>query len=100
MSRPQIQSGYVYESNSAFHCRFYAHENGKRRQRSVKLCAKDDIHPSKESYAVQSLAAELMSKVNAANSANDSQPGHNCPLCGGRCRRTIKGKFAKQDVIQ
>jgi hypothetical protein len=52
MSQPQTQHGYVYEQGKAFHIRYYVHENGVRKQRSRKLCVKDDLHPSKDAPAV------------------------------------------------
>jgi hypothetical protein len=98
MSAPQTQVGYVFEGSSekAFHIRFYAHENGVRKQRSAKLCNKDSEHPSKDSPAVVKLAADFILKINEANGLNDAVPGHNCPVCGKRCPRTIEGKFAKR----
>jgi hypothetical protein len=97
MSRPQTQAGYIFESGNAWHLRFNVHENGKRRQRSVKLCGKDSEHPSKDSMGVRQLAADLIGKINAANAVNDSAPGHSCPVCGNRCKRTIQGKFAPKE---
>ena len=94
MSTPQVQTGHVYERHGAFHIRFYVHENGKRKQRSHKLCAKDADHPSKASHSVLTLAEDFILKINLANTFNDAQPGHNCPVCGNRCKRTIEGTFA------
>jgi hypothetical protein len=95
MSRPQKQRGYVYHDGKAFHIRFYVHENGVRKRRSRKLCVKDDLlHQSTTSPAVVKLAEEFMEKINLANVFNDSHPGHNCPICGNRCKRTIEQKFA------
>jgi len=94
MSQPQTQHGYVYLSGEAFHIRYYVHENGVRKQRSRKLCLKDDLHPSKDAPGVVALAENFMATINAANAANDNQPGHNCPICGNRCMRTIEQKFA------
>ena len=98
MSRPRTQTGHVYlgADEKSFHIRFYAHENGVRKQKSHKLCSKDDLHPSQESPSVIALAEAFMLKINQANTANDAQPGHNCPLCGNRCPRTIEQKFAKR----
>jgi hypothetical protein len=97
MSKPQTQHGYVFEGRNGkvFHIRFYAHENGKRKQRSAKLCPKDDLHSSKDAPAVLTLAESFMLKINQANTINDVAPGHNCPICGHRCKRTITGTFAK-----
>jgi hypothetical protein len=92
MSAPQ--HGYVYEANNAWHIRYYVHENGVRKQRSRKLCLKSDLHPSKDAPAVLVLAEEFIKTINTANAANDAQPGHNCPICGNRCNRTIQQKFA------
>jgi hypothetical protein len=80
----------------AFHSRFYVHENGVRKQRSRKLCLKGDLHPSKDAPAVLALAEEFISTINNANAVNDAQPGHNCPICGNRCKRTVEQKFARQ----
>jgi hypothetical protein len=94
--KPQIQSGYVFERNSAIHVRYYAHENGIRKQRSHRLCTIDEQHPSKDAPSVMKLAEQFMLKINLANTFNDGQPGHNCPLCGNRCKRTIEQKFASK----
>src|SRR5690348_2713654 len=94
MSQPQTQRGYVFLSGKTFHIRYYVHENGVRKQRSRKLCVKDDLHPSKDAPAVIALAEDFIATINAANALNDEQPGHNCPICGNRCKRTIQQKFA------
>jgi hypothetical protein len=94
MSRPQTQHGYIFESHGAFHIRYYVHEKGVRKRKSRKLCLKDDIHPSKDSHAVLTLAEDFILRINAANAFNDGQPGHECPICGNRCKRTIEQKFA------
>jgi hypothetical protein len=96
MSKPRKQAGYVFESNGSLHIRFYVHENGKRRQRSVKLCIIDSDHPSPDAPSVIALAEAFMLKINEANSINDLVLGHNCPICGYRCRHTIQGRFAKK----
>jgi hypothetical protein len=93
------QAGYIYERNAAWHLRYNAHEAGVRKQRSRKLCAKDDLNPSKTSQAVLKRAEDLMLKINTANAVNDAASGHNCPLCGNRCKRTLQGKFTKQGEI-
>src|SRR5258707_827963 len=96
MSTPRTQKGYVFlgRDGKSWHCRFNVHENGKRVQRSRKLCFKDDLHPSKTDHSVLKLAEDFMLKINAANTINDAQPFHNCPLCGNRCRHALKGTFA------
>jgi hypothetical protein len=94
MSKPQVQAGYIFEAHNAFHIRYNVHENGKRKQRSHKLCAKDADRPSKTSHAVLTLAENFMLQINTANQLNDAQPGHNCPVCGNRCKRTVEQKFA------
>jgi hypothetical protein len=94
--KPQTQKGYVFERNNAFHVRYYAHEDGVRKQRSYRLCALDEQHPSKDSPSVVALVEDFMLKINLANTFNDGQPGHNCPVCGNRCKRTIEQKFASQ----
>jgi hypothetical protein len=91
---PQPQHGYIFESHGAFHIRYYVHSAGKRKQRSSKLCVKNDLHPSKDSPAVIALAEAFIVNINTANIANDMQPFHNCTICGNRCRRTIEGTFA------
>jgi hypothetical protein len=80
------------------HIRFYVHEAGVRKQRSSKLCNKDSNHPSVDAPSVIALAESFIAKINQANAANDTQPGHNCPVCGKRCPRTIEGKFAKKEA--
>lgn len=90
------QHGSLYEHNGSFHIRFYVHENGIRKRRSRKLCAKDDLHPSREAPAVVALSEAFIATINTANAANDAAPGHNCPICGNRCKRTIEGKFSKK----
>jgi len=94
--KPQTQHGYIYERNKAFHVRFYVHEGGVRKQRSYRLCSKDEQHPSKDSPAVIALAEDFMLRINTANTFNDGQPGHNCPICGNRCKRNIKQQFTSQ----
>lgn len=96
MSLPRIQVGHVYERNNAWHLRFNVHEAGIRKQRSRKLCNKTADTPSKDAPAVLALAAQFIATINTANTTNDSQAGHNCPICGNRCRRTIEQKFASQ----
>ncbi|HEY6767997.1 MAG TPA: hypothetical protein VI386_24850 [Candidatus Sulfotelmatobacter sp.] len=102
MGQPRMQHGYVYLGldKKSFHVRYYIHENGKSKQRSHKLCPKNDLHPSKDASSVVALAESFMLKINEANGFNDAQPGHNCPICGNRCHRTIEGKFAKKAAIQ
>ena len=92
------QHGYIYEGRDgkSFHIRFYVYENGHRKQRSRKLCAKDDVNHSVDAPSVLSLAEVFILKINTANALNDAAPGHNCPLCGNRCPRTIGGKFTKK----
>lgn len=90
------QTGYIFEANNAWHIRFYLYtEKGKRIQRSRKLCDKSESTPSKDSFEVQRLAAELMKGVNDAVASERSGGGHWCPVCGGRCPRTVEGKFTK-----
>lgn len=98
MSQPQTQTGYVYlgQDGKAFHIRYNVHENGVRKQRSRKLCLKNDLHPSKDAPTVLALAEEFIATINNANSGNDAQPGHKCPICGNKCRRTIEQKFASK----
>jgi hypothetical protein len=94
--KPQV--GYVYEGRDgkAFHIRYYTHDAGVRKQRSVKLCAKDDLHPSKDAPAVVALAEAFISKINTAN--GEVSPGHNCTICGHRCPRTLRGTFAPKET--
>ena len=94
MSKPQTQRGYVYSSGGAWHVRYYAHENSVRKQRSHRLCTIDEQHSLKDSPSVMKLAEDFMLRTNAANAFNDGQAGHNCPICGSRCKRTIEQKFA------
>lgn len=96
MTPPRIQTGHVYERNAAWHLRYYVHENDVRKQRSRKLCDKTADTPSKDAPTVLALAAQFMAAINSANAANDAQLGHNCPLCGNRCKRTIEQKFASK----
>jgi hypothetical protein len=93
MSAPRVQNGHVFEHNNAFHVRFYIHENGKRKQKSRKLCNKDAEHPTKTSHSVLTLAEHWMLQINLANTFNDEQPFHLC-ICGQRCSRTLEGTFA------
>ena len=92
--RPLGQVGYVFEKSNAFHVRYYVYLNGKRKQRSAKLCDKDEGHPNKEALSVVELAQALIGKVNEANVINSKQKTHCCPICGNQCR--YKGKFTKQ----
>ena len=91
MSKPRPQRGYIFKANEAWHVRFYVRENGKRVQRSHKLCDVDVKHATKES--VQALCDELMASINEANAVNDSQPHHRCPICNNRCPRNLKGQL-------
>jgi hypothetical protein len=90
------QKGHLYARNNSFHVRYYVHENGVRKQRSHRLCAIDEQHPSKDAPSVVQLAEEFMLKINLANTFNDEQPGHNCPVCGNRCKRNLRGQFASK----
>ena len=96
MSQPQTQRGYVFLHGEGFHIRYYVHENGVRKQRSRKLFVKYDRHFSKEAPSVVALAETFIATINAANADNDNRAGHNCPICGNRCKRTIEQKFASK----
>ena len=96
MSQPRTQFGHIFESHGSWHIRYNVHENGVRKQRSTKLCAKDDKTPTNDTPSLVELAYEFMTAINKANAANDAQPGHDCPICGNRCKRTIDQKFAPQ----
>jgi integrase len=65
----RFQNGYVSEAYGAFHVRYYLTElvDGKpvRRQKSTRLCAKDNKHYSAKCKPVQQLAAQFMQRVNA-----------------------------------
>jgi hypothetical protein len=98
MMKLRPQKGYLFESNGSIHIRFYAHEDDKRRQRSVKLCVIDSNHPSADAPSVLALAESFMAKINRANAANESRRGHSCPLCGKRCERSIDGSLAKREL--
>jgi hypothetical protein len=100
MSAPQTQVGYVYEGGDgkAFHIRFYAHEGGKRKQRSVKLCNKDSEHSSKDAPSVVALAEAFIATINTANAVNDLKPSHSCPICGTRCKKNLKGRFTPRQT--
>lgn len=60
------QHGYTFEASGAFYVRYYVIENGKRKQRSHRLCKKDRAtgHAKTTSDAVQLLAQEFMLKIN------------------------------------
>src|SRR4030088_2540116 len=96
MSKPRTQRGYVYleRDDKSWFVRFYAHEGGVRKQKAHKLCEKSVEYPTKES--VRPIADVFIETINKAYTVNDAQPGHNCPLCGNRCRRTIRGTFSPQ----
>lgn len=98
MSKPRTQRGQVYleRNGESWSVRFYVHEGGVSKRKAHKLCEKSVEYPSKES--VRPLADAYMATINTANAVNDAAPGHNCPVCGNRCPRTIEGKFAKQQV--
>jgi integrase len=65
MSR--YQNGYVFEANGAFHIRYYiTTPEGVRKQKSSRLCDKDDKHFSTTCKGVKQLAADKMKEVNAA----------------------------------
>jgi hypothetical protein len=93
VSKLRQQRGYIFKSQdgAGWHVRFYAHEDGKRVQRSHKLCDVDADHTTKES--VQGLCNEFIVSINTANAVNDSQPHHDCPICGNHCPRNLKGQF-------
>jgi integrase len=65
----RYQRGYIYEAFGAFHIRYYVTElaDGKpvRKQRSTRLCAKDNRHHSTKCRPVQTIAAQVMQQVNA-----------------------------------
>lgn len=60
------QRGYIYEAFGAFHVRYYATENGERKQRSHRLCTKDRNtgHGSPSALAVRQLCEDFMRSVN------------------------------------
>lgn len=100
--REHKQNGSVYlgQDGKAWHIRFYLYsQSGKRTQRSHKLCDKTASTPSKDSPAVQQLAAEFMRGVNEAVASEQNGNGHHCPVCGNRCSRTIQGKFANKQTL-
>jgi integrase len=61
------QRGYIFELHGAFHVRYYATENGERKQRSHRLCAKDRTtgHGSPAAKAVRALCEEFMRTINS-----------------------------------
>jgi len=91
-----LQAGSIYEKHGAFHVRFYAYENEKRVQRSKKLCAVSEEHPAKDHPSVLALAEDFIRGLNAVNGENAADCGHKCPICHQRCKRTIRGNFAKK----
>src|SRR5438105_2786299 len=71
--RRRHQDGHVYERHGAFHVRHWTVSDGKRLQRSHKLCDKDDRHYSTKCAAVKSLCQEFMKKINVAQAGASEQ---------------------------
>jgi integrase len=103
MSR--YQHGHVYEAFSAFHVQYYQSEikDGKtiRVRRSHRLCAKDRVHYSATSKAVQKLCADFMSGVN-----EDVVVGKDTPIADfwtkylHYCEHEYKGRGMKPSTVR
>lgn len=103
MSR--YQHGHVYEAFSAFHVQYYQSEikDGKtiRVRRSHRLCAKDRVHYSATSKAVQKLCADFMSGVN-----EDVVVGEDTPIADfwtkylHYCEHEYKGRGMKPSTVR
>lgn len=53
-------TGNIYERHGSFHVRFWVHENGQRRQRSIKLCERSRETSSTRSKVVLDLARQKL----------------------------------------
>jgi|SRR5262252_3539191 len=93
----QQQRGSIFEHNGSWHIRYYVHEDGVHKRHSRKLCDMTESAPSKDCATVVRHAERFMTMINEANALNDAVPGHNCPICGHRCPRTLEWKFAKRE---
>jgi integrase len=103
MSR--YQPSHVYEAFSAFHVQYYQSEikDGKtiRVRRSHRLCAKDRVHYSATSKAVQKLCADFMSGVN-----EDVVVGEDMPIADfwtkylHYCEHEYKGRGMKPSTVR
>ena len=103
MSR--YQRGHVYEAFSAFHVQYYQSEikDGKtiRVRRTHRLCAKDRVHYSATSKAVQKLCAEFMTTVN-----EDVVVGEDMPITDfwtkylHYCEHEYKGRGTKPSTVR
>ncbi len=103
MSR--YQRGHVYEAFSAFHVQYYQSEikDGKtiRVRRSHRLCARDRVHYSATSKAVQKLCADFMSTVN-----EDVVVGEDMPITDfwtkylHYCEHEYKGRGMKPSTVR
>lgn len=60
------QRGYIYEAAGAFHVRYYVTIDGVRRQKSHKLCRKDESQGRgyRTAKAVRELCEDFMRTVN------------------------------------
>ncbi len=67
-------SGNVYYKNGSFHLRWWTEENGKRRQRSQKLCDKQARDETRRSKRVLDLARDRMAELRASATPQESAP--------------------------
>ena len=94
MARRETGYGYIFEHSGAWHTRFTVGVRGSRAQKSLRVCAKDDLHPSKES--VVQLATDIVkqAQAHAANQEQTFTTGK-CPTCG----RFTKGARKKESHV-
>ena len=67
--RQRHQKGNLFEKCGAFYIRYYTRIGGVLKQKTKKLCAKDEKHHSKTCTPVRLLVDEFMLGVNSNNDA-------------------------------
>jgi hypothetical protein len=88
MSNRPTGHGHIYAASGAWHTRFYIPVKGERVSKSLRICTKNDHHPSKES--VVQLATDLVTQAQAhAKNQEQTYTTGKCPTCG---RFTKAGK--------
>jgi hypothetical protein len=93
MSNRATVFGHIFEASGAWHTRLYIRVKGKRVQKSLRICRKDDLHPSKESVVL--LATELVKQAQAlATNREQIYTTGTCPTCGRFVNK--KGKRESQ----
>lgn len=92
MSRRTTGFGHLFKWSGSWHTRLSLAVHGKRVQKSVKLCAVDEQHPTKES--VIDLAREALKREQVKAEARTLGHPYNCPTCG----RLVHTRREKQPI--